>query len=77
MRPLSKAVKIVKVLLSVYYAYMVEYRAELMFWVLSGSFPLILMGIWNQAAQSGQFALASSISTCTNTRYENIFTFII
>lgn len=59
MRPLSKAIKIVKVLLSVYYAYMVEYRAELMFWVLSGSFPLILMGIWDQAAQSGQFALES------------------
>ena len=44
-------------LLSVYYAYMVEYRAELMFWVLSGSFPLIFMGIWAEAAQNGQFFL--------------------
>ncbi|PSN17725.1 multidrug ABC transporter permease [filamentous cyanobacterium CCP5] len=44
--------------LLVYYAYMVEYRAELLFWVLSGTFPLILMGIWAQAAQSGQFSLA-------------------
>ncbi len=46
-----------RVLLSVYYAYMVEYRAELMFWVLSGTFPLIFMGIWAQASQGGQFAL--------------------
>jgi ABC-2 type transport system permease protein len=52
-----KALKIANVLISVYYAYMVEYRAELLFWVLSGSFPLILMGLWNQAAQSGKFSL--------------------
>ena len=38
--------------ISVYYAYMVEYRAELIFWVLSGSFPLIFLGLWNQAAQN-------------------------
>jgi ABC-2 type transport system permease protein len=36
---------------------MLEYRAELMFWVLSGSFPLILMGLWQEAARSGQFDL--------------------
>lgn len=47
--------RISKTLLTVYYAYMVEYRAELLFWVLSGSLPLILMGVWMQAAQSGQF----------------------
>lgn len=45
-------------LLSVYYAYMVEYRAELLLWVLSGSLPLILMGVWIQAAQGGQFGLS-------------------
>ncbi|MBD1913550.1 MULTISPECIES: ABC-2 family transporter protein [unclassified Leptolyngbya] len=44
-------------LLSVYYAYMVEYRAELILWVLSGSLPLILMGVWMEAAQGGQFGL--------------------
>ncbi|MFH7244709.1 MAG: ABC transporter permease [Spirulina sp.] len=44
-------------MLSVYYAYMVEYRAELLFWVLSGTLPLILMGLWAKAAQGGQFAL--------------------
>lgn len=46
-------------LVAVYYAYMVEYRAELLFWVLSGSLPIILMGIWMQASQTGQFALSA------------------
>ncbi len=44
-------------LLSVYYAYMVEYRSELILWVLSGSLPIILMGVWIQAAQGGRFGL--------------------
>jgi ABC-2 type transport system permease protein len=44
-------------LVGVYYAYMVEYRAELILWVLSGSLPIILMGIWMEAAQGGQFGL--------------------
>ncbi len=51
--------RLLRTLTSVYYAYMVEYRAELIFWVLSGSLPLILMGVWMQAAQGGQFGLSS------------------
>jgi ABC-2 type transport system permease protein len=47
----------IRVFLSVYYAYMVEYRAELMLWVLANSLPIIMMGVWIQAAQGGQFAL--------------------
>ena len=46
------------VLLSVYYAYMVEYRAELLLWVLSGILPFILMGAWMEAAVGGQFGLS-------------------
>jgi len=46
-------------LLSVYYAYMVEYRAELILWILSGSLPIILMGVWIQAAPGGQFGFTS------------------
>ena len=46
-------------LLSVYYAHMLEYRAEIFFWVLSGSLPIILMGVWIQASQGGDFALNS------------------
>lgn len=47
-----RLLRIARTFISVYYAYMVEYRAELIFWVLSGSFPLIFLGLWNQAAQS-------------------------
>jgi ABC-2 type transport system permease protein len=43
--------------LSIYYANMLEYRAEIFLWVLSGSLPIILMGVWIEAAQSGNFGL--------------------
>ncbi len=48
----------IRIFLSVYYAYMVEYRAELLLWVLANSLPLIMMGIWIEASQSGQFDLS-------------------
>lgn len=51
--------RIASTLLQVNYAYMVEYRAELLLWVLSGSLPIILMGVWNQAAQGGNFGLSA------------------
>lgn len=47
-----------KTLIWVYYAYMLEYRAELLFWALSGTLPLILMGVWVEASQGGQFGLS-------------------
>ena len=37
---------------------MVEYRAELFFWMLSGSLPFIMMGIWVEAASVGDFAFS-------------------
>jgi ABC-2 type transport system permease protein len=46
-------------LMSTYYAHMLEYRAEIFFWVLSGSLPIILMGVWMQAAKSGNFKLSA------------------
>ncbi len=46
-------------LLTVYYAYMLEYRAELVLWVLSGTLPLILMGVWVKASQSANFGLSA------------------
>jgi ABC-2 type transport system permease protein len=48
-----------KVFLSVYYAHMVEYRAELILWVLANSLPLIMMGVWSQAAAGGAFSLSA------------------
>jgi ABC-2 type transport system permease protein len=50
-------IKKILTLLSVYYAHMLEYRAEIFFWVLSGSLPIILMGVWIEAAQRGNFKL--------------------
>jgi ABC-2 type transport system permease protein len=38
---------------------MLEYRAELLLWALSGSLPFILMGVWSQAAQQVNFGLSS------------------
>lgn len=55
---LKRIGRITSTLLSVYYAYMVEYRAELVLWVLAGSLPFILMGIWSKAAATGQFGLS-------------------
>ncbi|MDY7015257.1 MAG: multidrug ABC transporter permease, partial [Cyanobacteriota bacterium] len=52
-------VKKITTFLSVYYAFMVEYRAELFFWVLSNSLPIILMGVWIEAARGGRFSLDS------------------
>lgn len=46
------------IFLTVYYAYMLEYRSELLLWVLSGSLPIIIMGVWNKAAQGGNFGLS-------------------
>jgi ABC-2 type transport system permease protein len=46
-------------LLLTHYAYMLEYRAEIFLWALSGSLPIILMGVWIQAAESENFGLNS------------------
>lgn len=54
---MKQILRTAKALLEVYYAYMLEYRAELILWVLANSLPIILMGIWTQAARSGQFGL--------------------
>jgi ABC-2 type transport system permease protein len=51
--------KVSRSLLVTYYAYMLEYRAELLLWALSGSLPFILMGVWTQASQTGDFGLSS------------------
>lgn len=55
---MSSVFRKARVLLVAYYAYMLEYRAELFLWALSGSLPLILMGVWIKAAQGGQFGLS-------------------
>ncbi|AFZ26043.1 ABC-type uncharacterized transport system, permease component [Cylindrospermum stagnale PCC 7417] len=54
---MKRIIKKALTLLSVYYAHMLEFRAELILWTLSGSLPIILMGVWIQAAQGGSFGL--------------------
>ncbi len=49
----------VRALVGVFYAYMTEYRAELLLWALSNSLPFILMGAWVSAAGRAQTALTS------------------
>lgn len=51
--------RVFRSLLLTYYAYMLEYRSELLLWALSGSLPFILMGVWTQAADQGNFGLSS------------------
>lgn len=41
-----------------YLAYMLQYRAEVCLWVLASVLPLILLGVWAEAAESGAFALS-------------------
>lgn len=48
-----------RALLGTFYAYMLEYRAELVLWALSNSLPFILLGVWHQAAREGVFPLSS------------------
>lgn len=54
---MNRIIKQAQAFLSVYYAHMLEYRAELFLWALSGTLPLILMGVWTKASQAGQFGL--------------------
>lgn len=55
---MKKIIRKALTLLTVYYAYMLEYRAEMFLWVLSGSLPIILMGVWIKAAEGGRFGLS-------------------
>jgi ABC-2 type transport system permease protein len=51
--------RVTRTLFETYYAYMLEYRAELFIWVLSNSLPFILMGAWLKASENGSFGLTS------------------
>jgi len=45
--------RVLQTLISVYYAFLMEYRAEIVLWVLSGSLPFIMLGVWSQSAGQG------------------------
>lgn len=46
LKPLQRALRIAAALLSSQYAYMLEYRAEIALWALSGVLPLIMLAVW-------------------------------
>ena len=55
--------RIAKALLSSQYALMLEYRAEIVLWALSGLLPLIMLGVWIDSAagvDAGYSALSLS-----------------
>ncbi len=58
LKAVGQSLRKARVLLEVYLAYMLEYRAELFLWALAGALPLILMGVWTEAARLGDFPLA-------------------
>ena len=48
------AIRIARTLLSTQYAYMLEYRAEIALWALSGVLPLIMLGVWQNSGAASQ-----------------------
>jgi len=40
------------------YRLMLEYRVEILLWVVATALPLIMMGLWAQAGESGAFTLS-------------------
>jgi ABC-2 type transport system permease protein len=47
-----------RALFGLYLSYMLEYRAEIYLWVLASVLPLILLGVWAHAAESGAYPLS-------------------
>ena len=49
--------KIIRVLLGTEYAHMLEYRAEIALWALSGVLPFIMLSLWNGSDARGVLGL--------------------
>lgn len=49
MPPLARALRLARALLGSQYALMLEYRAEIALWALSGLLPLLMLALWSQA----------------------------
>jgi ABC-2 type transport system permease protein len=50
---MRRGLRLARVLLSTQYALMLEYRAEIALWSLSGVVPLLMLGLWSQS-EAGQ-----------------------
>ena len=51
---MRRGLRIARVLLSTQYALMLEYRAEIALWSLSGVVPLLMLGLWSQSEGRAQ-----------------------
>lgn len=58
-RGLGAALRIARALLSSQYALMLEYRAEIVLWALSGLMPLLMFALWSGAAAGAAAGLSS------------------
>ena len=53
----------------VYYAYMLEYRAEIILWMIAGAFPFIMMEIWAKHAAQNLSGATAGISIVSFYQY--------
>ena len=65
LRRLRSWLRIARVLLLSQYALMLEYRAEILLWALSGLMPLLMLSLWSKAGVSA----ASGLSPMALARY--------
>jgi ABC-2 type transport system permease protein len=56
---MRRTLRKVTALLSVFYADMMQYRAELFLWALSGIMPFFLMGLWAKASITTEMSMDS------------------
>jgi ABC-2 type transport system permease protein len=63
--PLRHWLRVLRVLLGSQYALMLEYRAEIALWALSGLLPLIMLGLWS----GSEAATAAGIAPTQLARY--------
>jgi ABC-2 type transport system permease protein len=56
----ARSLRIARALLSSQYAYMLEYRAEIALWALSGVLPLIMLAVWQQSGAGAAAGLSAS-----------------
>jgi len=53
-----RAAHLARAMTTSFYALMVEYRAEILLWGVATCLPLIMMGVWSEAAETGMFTLS-------------------
>ena len=57
-RNVASNLRIAKALFSTQYALMLEYRAEIVLWAISGLLPLIMLGVWSEASITKSIGLS-------------------